>query len=105
MAGAARPDRAASRLPPSPNWETLPEGRPRQRLLRSGPEALSDPEVLALILGNGCREVRGAGPLSQLRTLANGRKIHRFGAGYRFLSTSRASRSETSAMRSKWPSA
>jgi DNA repair protein RadC len=31
--------------------------RPRQRLLRSGGACLSDSEVLALVLGNGCREV------------------------------------------------
>jgi DNA repair protein RadC len=34
-----------------------PEERPRQRLLRSGGECLSNAEVLALVLGNGCREV------------------------------------------------
>ncbi|MFP3939022.1 MAG: UPF0758 domain-containing protein [Thermoanaerobaculia bacterium] len=49
-------------MPPSPPpaslvRDTPPEERPRQRLLRSGPEALSDPEVLALVLGNVCREV------------------------------------------------
>lgn len=31
--------------------------RPRQRLLRSGGKCLSDSEVLALVLGKGCREV------------------------------------------------
>jgi DNA repair protein RadC len=34
-----------------------PEERPRQRLLRSGGEALSDAEILSLVPGNGCREV------------------------------------------------
>lgn len=43
--------------PPSLIRETPPEERPRQRLLRSGGAALSDPEVLALVLGNGCRMV------------------------------------------------
>ncbi len=44
---------------PAPSFirEMPPEERPRQRLLRSGGEALSDPEVLSLVLGNGCREV------------------------------------------------
>lgn len=37
--------------------ETPPEERPRQRLLRSGGDALSDAEVMALLLGNGCRRV------------------------------------------------
>lgn len=31
--------------------------RPRQRLLRSGGPSLSDAEILAVLLGNGCREV------------------------------------------------
>lgn len=34
-----------------------PDERPRQRLLRSGGDSLSDAEVLAVVLGNGCREV------------------------------------------------
>lgn len=34
-----------------------PDERPRQRLLRSGPHSLSDPELLSILLGNGCREV------------------------------------------------
>ena len=34
-----------------------PDERPRQRLLRSGGPSLSDPELLSIILGNGCREV------------------------------------------------
>jgi DNA repair protein RadC len=34
-----------------------PDERPRQRLLRSGGPSLSDAEILAVLLGNGCREV------------------------------------------------
>jgi DNA repair protein RadC len=34
-----------------------PEERPRQRFLRSGGEALSDAEVLSLVLGSGSRDV------------------------------------------------
>ena len=34
-----------------------PDERPSQRLLRSGGPSLSDPELLSIILGNGCREV------------------------------------------------
>ncbi|HSL81468.1 MAG TPA: DNA repair protein RadC [Thermoanaerobaculia bacterium] len=34
-----------------------PDERPRQRLLRSGGDSLSDAEILAIVLGNGCREV------------------------------------------------
>jgi len=37
--------------------EMPPDERPRQRLLRSGGAVLSDPEVLALVLGHGCRGV------------------------------------------------
>lgn len=57
MPGAAK--RSAPPSPPAPSVirEMPPAERPRQRLLRSGGEALSDPEVLALVLGNGCREV------------------------------------------------
>ena len=45
--------------PPAPslNREMPPDEWPRQRLLRSGGAALSDAEVLALVLGSGCREV------------------------------------------------
>ncbi|MFP3939031.1 MAG: RadC family protein, partial [Thermoanaerobaculia bacterium] len=53
----ARPPAPPASAPPGPIRATPPEERPRQRLLRSGPEALSDPELLALVLGNGCREV------------------------------------------------
>jgi len=57
MAGGAR--RSAPRSAPLPSLirEMPPEERPRQRLLRSGGECLSHAEVLALVLGNGCREV------------------------------------------------
>ncbi len=48
---------APSIPPPSLIREMPPEERPRQRLLRSGGEALADPEVLALLLGNGSRDV------------------------------------------------
>jgi DNA repair protein RadC len=34
-----------------------PEERPRQRLIRSGPDSLSDAEILSVLLGNGSREV------------------------------------------------
>jgi DNA repair protein RadC len=34
-----------------------PDERSRQRLLRSGGDSLSDAEILAVLLGNGCREV------------------------------------------------
>jgi DNA repair protein RadC len=57
MAGVARLSVDGSPPPPSSIREMPPEERPRQRLLRSGGESLADPEVLALILGNGCREV------------------------------------------------
>ena len=51
--------RAAPPTPPLPSLirDMPPEERPRQRLLRSGGESLSHAEVLALVLGNGCREV------------------------------------------------
>ncbi|HSL83674.1 MAG TPA: DNA repair protein RadC [Thermoanaerobaculia bacterium] len=45
-----------------------PEERPRQRLLRTGAKALSDAEVLSLVLGNGCREVC---PLELARGILN----------------------------------
>ncbi len=50
----ARPSRSGL---PSLIREMPPDERPRQRLLRSGGEALSDPEVLALVLGHGSRDV------------------------------------------------
>jgi len=50
------PPRSRRELP-SLIREMPPDERPRQRLLRSGGEALSDPEVLALVLGHGSRNV------------------------------------------------
>ena len=45
-------------LTPPPLIRDLPpDERPRQRLLRSGPHSLSVAELLAILLGNGCREV------------------------------------------------
>ena len=57
MPGKRRP--AAYPSPPVPSFirEMPPEERPRQRLLRSGGDALSDPEVLSLVLGSGSRGV------------------------------------------------
>ena len=55
-----RPRRHRSPNPNStpPQLRDLPpDERPRQRLLRSGGPSLSDPELLSIILGNGCREV------------------------------------------------
>lgn len=43
--------------PPSLIRDMPPEERPRQRFLRSGGEALSDAEVLSLVLGSGSRSV------------------------------------------------
>ena len=56
MSGKAKPVR--SRKPqPELVREPPPEERPRQRLLRSGGEALSDAEVLSVVLASGGREV------------------------------------------------
>ena len=57
MPGQGR--RAPLPPPPAPSLirEMPPDERPRQRLLRSGGDALSDPEVLSLVLGPGCRGV------------------------------------------------
>ncbi len=45
--------------PPAPSLvrEMPPDERPRQRLLRSGGDALSDSEVLSLVLGSGSRGI------------------------------------------------
>lgn len=43
--------------PPSLIRDMPPEERPRQRFLRGGAEALSDAEVLSLVLGSGSRDV------------------------------------------------
>jgi DNA repair protein RadC len=61
-AGAPSPDGSAARIGPKAknpprrlkirDW---PESeRPREKLLRSGPQALSDAELLALLIGSGC---------------------------------------------------
>ena len=43
-----------SPLPPSPRIQDLPSGeRPREKMLRHGPSALSDPELLALFFRTG----------------------------------------------------
>lgn len=52
-----RPQTPPVAASPSLIREMPPDERPRQRLLRSGGEALSDPEVLALVLGSGSRNV------------------------------------------------
>lgn len=56
MARRRRPPLPA---PPAPSLirDMPPEERPRQRFLRSGGEALSDAEVLSLVLGSGSRAV------------------------------------------------
>lgn len=50
---------SSSPSPPAPSMirDMSSDERPRQRLLRSGGDSLSDAEVLAVVLGNGCREV------------------------------------------------
>ena len=59
MGGRSGKSRPKPFSPPAPSLirEMPPDERPRQRLLRSGGAVLSDPEVLALVLGNGCRAV------------------------------------------------
>jgi len=56
--------------PPSLIRDMPPEERPRQRLLRSGGYALSDAEVLSIVLGSGSR---GIGPLGLARDLLDDR--------------------------------
>ena len=51
------PNPDANPSPPPLLRDLPPDERPRQRLLRSGGPSLSDPELLSIILGNGCREV------------------------------------------------
>jgi DNA repair protein RadC len=51
-----RPKKPQSTDPPLIR-DLPPDERPRQRLLRSGPHSLSAPELLSILLGNGCREV------------------------------------------------
>lgn len=55
----ARPRRRPLPHPPPPSLirDMPPEERPRQRFLRVGGEALSDAEVLSLVLGSGSRDV------------------------------------------------
>jgi DNA repair protein RadC len=57
-AGAAAADETGA-APPSrrPGAPPVVPGRPRERLLREGPAALSDAELLALVLGSGRREM------------------------------------------------
>lgn len=52
--------------PPDLTRDLPPEERPRQRLLRGGGHALSDAEVLSVVLGGGSR---GARPLGLARDL------------------------------------
>lgn len=50
--------------------ELFPDDRPREKLLRHGPAALGDNELVALVLGSG---VRGAGALSVANELLKAR--------------------------------
>lgn len=57
---ARRRRRSPPPQPPAPSLiirDMPPEERPRQRFLRVGGEALSDAEVLSLVLGSGSRDV------------------------------------------------
>jgi DNA repair protein RadC len=58
MSGKAKPVRSKPwKRQPDLVREPPPEERPRQRLLRSGGDALSDAELLSVVLANGGREV------------------------------------------------
>jgi DNA repair protein RadC len=43
-----------------------PDDRPREKLLRHGPRALGDNELVALVLGNGCRRSGALGLANEL---------------------------------------
>ncbi|MCW5829659.1 MAG: DNA repair protein RadC [Deltaproteobacteria bacterium] len=69
---AAGPSRRPAQPPPTPKRPSIREwpedDRPRERLLRSGPQALSDSELLAILIRTG-DAARGLNAVEQAREL------------------------------------
>ena len=53
--------------------ELLPDDRPREKLLRHGPSALGDNELVALVLGSGCRRTSALAVANELLATRGGR--------------------------------